>query len=96
MPSSKIAGSHLRRAVGVHARRPAGEDQPLRGQLANALGRDVVPHDLAVDVLLAHAAGDELGVLRAEVEHEHALGGEIGWLMVDVGVVGHSKYCCSP
>ena len=73
MPSSKISGSHLRRAVGVHAGRAAGEDEPLRRELADALGRDVVPHDLAVDVLLAHPAGDELGVLRAEVEHEHPL-----------------------
>ena len=36
-----------------------------------ALGRDVVPHDLAIDVLLADAAGDELGVLRAEIEDQH-------------------------
>ena len=48
---------------------------PLGRELADALGRDVVPHDLAVDVLLADAAGDELGVLRAEVEDQHALGG---------------------
>jgi hypothetical protein len=33
-----------------------------------------VPDDLAVDVLLADAAGDELGVLRAKVEHEYAFG----------------------
>ena len=77
MPRSKIAGSHLRRAVGVHARRAAGEDDALGRQLANARGRDVVPHDFAVDMLLAHPAGDELGVLRAEVENEHALGSEI-------------------
>ena len=77
MPSSKIAGIALRCAVGVDAGRAAGKDDALGRELANALGRDVVPHDLAVDVLLAHAASDELGVLRAEVEHEHALGGEV-------------------
>ena len=66
----------LRRAVGINARRAAGKDEPFRRELANARGRDIVPHDLAVHVLLAHAARDELGVLRAEVEHEHALGGE--------------------
>ena len=67
----------LRRAVGVHARRAAGEDQPLRRELAHPLGRDVVPHDLAVHVLLADPAGDQLDVLRAEVEHEHPLGGDV-------------------
>ena len=66
-----------RAPLGVHAGRSAGEDQALRRELADARGRDIVPHDLAVDVLLAHAAGDELGVLRAEVEHEHALGGDL-------------------
>ena len=43
---------------------------PAGANLADALGRDVVPHDLAIDVLLAHAAGDQLGVLRAEVEDQ--------------------------
>ncbi len=70
-------GVALGRAFGVHARWAAGENQPFRGQFANAVGRDVVPHDLAVHVLLADAAGDELGVLRAEIENEHALGGEV-------------------
>ena len=77
MPRSKIAGIALRRALGVDARRAAGKDQPFGRKLADARGRDVVPHDLAVHVLLANAAGDELGVLRAEIEHEHALGGEM-------------------
>ena len=43
-------------------------------------------HDLAVDVALAHPAGDQLGVLRAEVDDEdgvderlHAPGHGIGW-----------------
>jgi len=69
-------GVALRGAVGVNARGAAGEDDALGCQFADACGRDVVPHDLAVDVLLADAAGDELGVLGAEVENEHALGGE--------------------
>ena len=73
MPSSNSSGSHFGAPGVVHARRAAGEDDALRRQLAHALGGDVVPHDLAVDVLLAHAAGDELGVLRAEIEHQHAL-----------------------
>ena len=44
--------------------------RPLRLQLGDALGGQVVADDLAEDVLLAHAAGDELAVLRAEVEDE--------------------------
>jgi hypothetical protein len=32
---------------------------------ANLVGGDDVPHYLAIDVVLADAAGDELGVLRA-------------------------------
>ena len=32
-------------------------------------------HDLAVDPRLADPAGDELGVLRAEVDDQHGVGG---------------------
>ena len=51
----------LRRARLVDAGRPAGEDEPLGGQLADPLGRDVVPDDLAVDVLLRAPAGRSAG-----------------------------------
>ena len=59
-----------RRTVGVHRRRSAGEDQG--GRLAGQhLGhRHRVGHDLGVDAGLAHAAGDQLGVLRPEVDDE--------------------------
>ena len=60
----------LRRARLVHAGRPAGKDHSLRGQFANPLGGDVVPNDLAVDVLLPHPPGDQLGILRAEIQHQ--------------------------
>ena len=63
-----------RRAFVVHARRAPGEDDAPRSQFADPRRRDVVADDLAVDVLLADAAGDQLGVLRAEVEHEHPFG----------------------
>ena len=43
---------------------------PLRRELADPLGRDVVPDDLAVDLLLPHPPGDQLGVLRAEIQHQ--------------------------
>ena len=62
----------------VNARRPTGEDEPLGGVLLHLLRRDVVPDDFAVDVVLPHAAGDELGVLSAEIEHQDALVGNAG------------------
>ena len=67
----------LRRARLVDAGRPAGEDDALGGQLADPLGRDVVPDDLAVDVLLPHPPGDQLGVLRAEIQHQHLFVGKL-------------------
>ena len=66
----------LRRARLVDAGRPAGEDDPLGGQLADPLGREVVADDLAIDVLLAHPPGDQLRVLRAEIEHQHLFVGQ--------------------
>ena len=48
-----------------------------RGAISRiALGRDVVPHDLAIDVLLANPAGDQLGVLRAEIQDQDFLVGD--------------------
>ena len=41
----------------VDARRPAGEDQSPRPDLADPLGRDVVADDFAVDLLLRGPAG---------------------------------------
>src|SRR5262249_23261039 len=62
-----------RRALGVHARRTPGEDDALGRELANPRQRKVERMDLAVDALLADAAGDELRVLAAEIEdQDHA------------------------
>ena len=70
IPSSKIAGSHLRRAVGVDRRGAAGEDQRHR-VASRDLGRGrLVRHELGVDARLADAPGDQLRVLAAEVEHQ--------------------------
>ena len=52
----------------VHAARSAGEDQPSGIELAQFVKRDVRANELAEDALLADAAGDELGVLRPEIE----------------------------
>ncbi len=61
------------RGVGsVDAGRTAGQDEAGRFQLGDARGGQVVAHDLAKDVLLADAPGDELAILRAEVEDQDA------------------------
>ena len=39
-----------------------------------------MPHDFAVDVLSADPPGDQLGILRAEIQHQHLL-------------AGHSHHC---
>ena len=64
-------GVDARRAVGVHAGGPAGEDH--RGGLArdDVLDGRVAGHDLGVHLRLTHAAGDQLGVLGAVVDDEH-------------------------
>ena len=64
------AGIERRRPRLVHARRTTAEHD-ARGALRGDLGRgDRVRHDLAVDVGLAHAAGDQLRVLRTEVDDQ--------------------------
>src|SRR5262245_5870631 len=70
------SGVALRGAVSIHAGRPAGKDDAAWGEFTHASRRNVVPHNFAVHMLLAHPAGDELGVLRAEVENEDALGSD--------------------
>ncbi len=71
MPRSKSARVAVGRARLVHARRPAREDQGQRVELADPLGRDVVPDDPREGVPLAHPAGDELDVLGAEIEDQN-------------------------
>ena len=45
------------------------------GFLASISATGIVDgHDLAVDPCLTDAAGDELGVLRAEVDYEYDIG----------------------
>ena len=65
------AGIAPRGAGLVDTRRPTREDDALRVQRLDAVRGHVVADDLAVDMLLANATGDQLGVLRAEVEHQH-------------------------
>ncbi len=71
------------RAVGlVHRLRSAGKDHALRRECADRLIVHVERMKLAVHADLAHAAGDQLGVLGAEVEDQDA---------VSVNVEGHDS-----
>ncbi len=72
MPNEKMLEIDLRRAFFVNARRTAGENDPLRRQLFDFLRRDIVPNDLGIDLALAHPPGDDLRVLRAEIENENS------------------------
>ena len=68
-PGREQVGVDLRCAGRVHRLRPAGQDDRL-GPPGGDLGhRGGVRHDLGVDPRLAYAAGDQLGVLGAEVDH---------------------------
>ena len=69
---------HQRRAGLLHAEGAAGEDDPVRRESADLLDGHRAGMDLAVDVQLAHAPGDELRVLRSEVEDEDLLCVQVG------------------
>ena len=60
-----------RRAGLVNRRGAAGEDDAARLHRGEGGGGFVEGDDLAVDPLLAHAPGDELGDLRAEIDDEN-------------------------
>ncbi len=62
-----------RRTVDMDALGSAGEDQRRRPAGVDLRGRDPVGDDLGIDVQLAHAPGDQLGVLGAEVDDEHGV-----------------------
>ena len=59
------------RVVVVHGIRAAGEDDRARTAPFQLLVGRVVRKELGIDVELAHSAGDQLGELAAEVEHDH-------------------------
>ncbi|KFB72840.1 MAG: hypothetical protein AW09_001948 [Candidatus Accumulibacter phosphatis] len=55
--------------------RPSGENDSLWSEVANELCRDVVGMQLAIHLLLADAASNQLGDLRAKVENQNFLMG---------------------
>ena len=61
----------LRRALGVHGRRAAGEDERRRVSRGQLRSRQPVTDELRVHARLADTARDELAVLPAEVDDEH-------------------------
>ena len=73
-PRSKISRRTDRRGLGVHRLRTAGEDDRLRRHRADLVDRGIERKDDGVDALFADAAGDELRVLRTEIEDENGLG----------------------
>ncbi|MCY1422568.1 hypothetical protein D9M71_382550 [compost metagenome] len=64
----------------MHRLRTAGEDDAARGKGANGVVAHVERVDFAVHADLAHAAGDQLGVLGTEIEDQDSVG---------VNVLGH-------
>ena len=56
-----------RRVFRIHAVRTAGKDQPARFERGDMPGRSVVAQNGGIDVALADAAGNHLGVLGTEI-----------------------------
>ena len=69
------------RILGVDGRGAAGEDERGRRHLAHLVGRDVARDDLGIHMQIAHATGDELRILCAEVEDQHLLRGPLGCIL---------------
>ncbi len=70
----------------------AREDDALRRERRDLLGRRVPRQDLAVDAYLAHAPRDQLRVLAAEIDDEDSLG--VAWFLAfgaDVGGLRHTS-----
>jgi len=66
-------GRRVRRVGGGDRFRPAGENHATRGKGTHLRVADVPRVDLTVDAELAHAPGDELRVLRAEIQDQDAM-----------------------
>ena len=60
------------RAFVVNARRTAGENDSIRIQFFDVSRRKIEGNDFGIDLELPHTAGDDLGVLRAEIEDENS------------------------
>ena len=83
---------HERRPGLLHAEGASRKDDPPRREGADLLQRHRAGMDLAIDVQLAHAARDQLRVLRSEVEDEDLLGVQVGHL----GPPARGAHCNAP
>jgi hypothetical protein len=61
---------HARRVLGNDRFRPAGQDDRLRREHGDGLGGVLEGVDFAISAHLAHAAGNQLRHLRAEIDDE--------------------------
>ena len=71
MPRVKIFGINLGRAVFVNTGRSAGKNDPVWLFAGNGVGRSIEADDLRINLELANAPADDLGVLRTEIEDEN-------------------------
>ena len=89
----------LRRTWLVHASRSARKDDPLWRQFAQPGGRYIVPNYLAVYVLLPNTPGDELGVLRTEIQDQNFFVGYFAHVHIQGGkrvIINHKNMFASP
>src|SRR5215470_15095722 len=73
--------------------RPAGKNDPLRLQRGKRRAGLLKRHDLAIDLLFAHAPGDELGHLRAEIDDENLVVGRHGGFYGKCCGLSRSHWC---
>ena len=75
MKNTRIA---FRRYVAVNTRRPAGQNESFGLMTLHRCQRNVMPHNLAVDVLFTDAAGNQPSVLRAKIQYQNSLLSDLG------------------
>jgi hypothetical protein len=87
----------------VDALRPAGKDDPPGTMLEDLLRSDVVSNYLAKYVPFADSAGNQLRVLRTEIEHHDTVSTDVHWaeggFVTASGGCGHAvnisaPHCC--
>src|SRR5437588_13000914 len=71
LPRFENVVRYQRRVRCVNTGRSARENESLRFQGGYSCRRSVMRDQLAVHMVLANPPGDELAVLRAEVDHRH-------------------------
>ena len=67
----EYAAIHFRRLGGIDAGGTATEDDPAGTEGQDLAHRDGVGDDLRIDMGLANATGDDLGVLGAKIENQN-------------------------